>query len=113
MLLDNPQGIYSYSNVGAGSQVKVSFSLGEGLPYFQRFNFYIDDKGIQDIRGSGRKRYVLIVLRDFSYKLRKTDEARDWSSPVVFTYSVVCDKTQPEISLVHGIAQRARCLRKL
>jgi hypothetical protein len=27
-------------------------------------------------------------------------------SPAVFTYSVVCDKTQPEKSLVHGIAQR-------
>jgi hypothetical protein len=25
----------------------------------------------------------------------------------VFTYSVICDKTQPERSLVHGIAQRA------
>ncbi|WP_461257346.1 hypothetical protein, partial [Treponema sp. R80B11-R83G3] len=46
-------------------------------------------------------------LRDFSYKLRKTDEARDWSLPAVFIYSVVCDKTQPHKSLVHGIAQRA------
>ncbi|MDR0473620.1 MAG: hypothetical protein LBH43_08135, partial [Treponema sp.] len=109
LLLDNQVGIYTYpnSNVGAGTQVKVSFSMGEGLPFFQRFNFYIDDKGIQDVRGPGRKRYVFIVLRDLSYKLRKTDEARDWTNPAVFTYSVVCDKTQPEKSLVHGIAQRA------
>jgi hypothetical protein len=107
ILLDNSVGIYAYSNVGAGTQVKVSFSLGEGLPYFQRFTFYIDDKGIQDIRGPGRERFVYIVLQDLSAKLRKTDEARDWTSPAVFTYSVVCDKTQPEKSLVHGIAQRA------
>jgi hypothetical protein len=107
LLFDNPQGIYSFSDVGAGFQVKISFSMGEGLPYFQRFVFYIDDKGIQDIRGSGRKRFVYIGLRDLSAKLRKTDEARDWTSPAVFTYSVVCDKTQPEKSLVHGIAQRA------
>jgi len=46
-------------------------------------------------------------LQDLSYKLRKTDEAKDWTSPAVFTYSVVCDKSQPEKSLVHGIAQRA------
>jgi hypothetical protein len=46
-------------------------------------------------------------LRDLSAKLRKTDEARDWTSPAVFTYSVVCDKTQPEKSLVHGLASRA------
>jgi hypothetical protein len=107
ILLDNSHGSYSYSSVGAGSQVKISFSLGEGLSYFQRFNFFIDDKGIQDIKGNGRKRYVYIVLRDLSYKLRKSDEARDWTSPAVFTYSVICDKSQPNKSLVHGIAQRA------
>jgi hypothetical protein len=81
--------------------------MGEGLPYFQRFVFYIDDKGIQDVRGPGRKRYALIGLRDLSYKLRKTDESRDWTAPAVFAYSVACDKTKPEKSLVHGIAQRA------
>jgi len=47
---------------------------------------------------------------DLSAKLRKTDEARDWTSPAVFTYSVVCDKTTPDKSLVHGIAQRAGLL---
>jgi hypothetical protein len=107
LLIDNPNGIYSYSSVGYGSQVKISFSIGEGLAYFQRFVFYIDEKGIQNVRGSGRKRYILIGLRDLSYKLRKTDENRDWSSPAVFTYSVVCDKSKPNKSLVHGIAQRA------
>ena len=97
----------SLAGARPGTQVKVSFSMGEGLPYFQRFVFYIDDKGIQDVRGPGRKRYVRVGLLDLSAKLRKTDEARDWTSPAVFTYSVVCDKTQPEKSLVHGIAQRA------
>jgi hypothetical protein len=107
ILLDNPHGIYSYSSVGAGAEVRVSFSLGEGLSYFQRFRFYIDEKGIQDVRGAGRKRCVRIGLLDLSAKLRKTDENRDWTSPAVFTYSVVCDKSQPHRSLVHGIAQRA------
>jgi hypothetical protein len=98
---------YLKTGNAAGKEVRVSFSIGEGLPFFQRFVFYIDDKGIQDIRGNGRKRFVRLSLRDLSYKLRKTDEARDWTSPAVFTYSVVCDKTQPEKSLVHGIARRA------
>src|SRR5215469_1329368 len=100
VLLNNPNGIYSFNN-GAGREVKVSFSIGEGLSYFQRFRFYIDDKGIQNIKGSGRKRFVYIGLRDLSSKLRKTDENRDWTSPAIFTYSVVCDKTQPDNSLVH------------
>jgi len=107
LLLNNKNGIYSYSGVGYGSQVKVSFSIGEGLPYFLRFIFYVDEKGLQDVKGSGRKRYVYIGLRDLSAKLRKTDENRDWTSPAVYTYSVVCDKSKPETSLVHGIAQRA------
>ncbi len=107
ILLDNSHGVYSYFGAGYGSQVKVSFSLGDGLPYFQRFNFFIDEKGIQDVKGYGRKRFVLISLRDLSYKLRKTDENRDWTAPAVFTYSIVCDKTQPEKSLVHNIAKRA------
>ncbi|MDR2433607.1 MAG: hypothetical protein LBD47_03455, partial [Treponema sp.] len=85
ILLANPQGIYSYTGAGPGTQVKVSFSLGDGLPYFERFIFYIDDNGLQDIRGPGRKRFVRLGLRDLSAKLRKTDEARDWTAPAVFT----------------------------
>jgi len=107
VLLDNRIGIYAYSGVTAGTEVRVSFSLGEGLPYFQRFIFYLDDKGIQDERGPGRKRFVRLHLRDLSARLRKTDEARDWTAPAVFTYSVVCDKTHTEKSLVHRIAGRA------
>jgi hypothetical protein len=109
VLLENPQGIYSASSngQGAGKEVRVYFSLGEGLPYFRRFVFYVDDNGFQDIRGPGRKRYVRFGLRDFSAKLRKTDESRDWTAPAIFTYVVICDKTQPEKSLVHLIAQRA------
>ncbi|MCL2881141.1 MAG: hypothetical protein FWF29_12935, partial [Treponema sp.] len=64
ILLDSPEGIYAYTQAGPGTQVKVSFSIGEGLPYFQRFNFFIDDKGIQDLRGPGRKRYVRLGLQD-------------------------------------------------
>jgi hypothetical protein len=107
VLLDNQIGIYNYSTAGAGTQVKVSFSVGEGLPFFLRFNFYIDDKGIQDIRGPGRGKYARIGLRDLSDKLRKTDEAKDWATKQGLADSVVCDKTQAEKSLVHRIAEKA------
>jgi len=106
VVLDNTIGIYDYSGVGPGAVVKVSFSLGEGLPYFQRFAFTIDDRGIQDLRGPGRKRMVRIALRDFSGRLRGADGARDWSAPAVFTYSVACDGSRPGKSLVHSIALR-------
>jgi hypothetical protein len=107
LLLANPGGIYAYTKAGPGSEVRVSFSLGEGLPWFERFIFYLDDNGIQDIRGPGRRRFVRLGLRDLSAKLRKTDESRDWTAPAVFTYAVICDTTRPEKSLVHGSARRA------
>jgi len=107
LIANNKYQITKNKENGAGREVRISFSMGEGLPYFQRFRFFIDDKGIQDIRGPGRKRYAYIGLRDLSAKLRKTDESRDWTAPAVFAYSVVCDKSQPQKSLVHGIAQRA------
>ena len=107
VLLDNPQDIYSFTGVGPGSRVNVSFTVGEGLTFFQRFTFLIDYKGVQDLRGPGLRRLVRLGLLDFSYTLRKSDVAKDWTAPAVFTYSVICDKSQPQKSLVHGIAQRA------
>ncbi|GHU77974.1 hypothetical protein FACS189462_1330 [Spirochaetia bacterium] len=107
VLLDNSKGAYAASGTGAGREVRISFSLGEGLPYFQRFVLYVDDRGFQDIRGPGRQRVLRMGLQDRSALLRKTEQNRDWTAPAIFTYSVICDKTQPEKSLVHLIAQRA------
>ncbi|GHV46203.1 hypothetical protein AGMMS49546_33750 [Spirochaetia bacterium] len=110
VLLDNTYGVYACGGnggKGAGKEVRISFSLGEGLPYFQRFVLYVDDNGFQDIWGPGQRRTLRIGLRDRSALLWKTEQSRDWTQPAVFTYSVICDKTQPEKSLVHLIAQRA------
>ena len=107
IFIKNPAGADWYAKAGPGTRVKVLFSLGEGLPFFERFDFFIDERGVQDIWGPGRVRRVKLGLRDLSARLRRSDDTRDWTAPAVFTYSVVCDKTQPGKSLVHGIAQRA------
>ncbi|GHV13777.1 hypothetical protein FACS189491_09190 [Spirochaetia bacterium] len=110
ILLDNTCGGYACGGnggKGAGREVRIGFSLGEGLPYFQRFILYVDDKGFQDIRGPGQRRTLRIGLHDRSALLRKTEQSRDWTQPAVFPYAVICDKTQPDRSLVHLIAQRA------
>jgi len=107
IVLDNSIGIYEYEDAGPGSLVVVSFSAGEGLPFFRRFGFLIDDRGIRAERGPGRRRRVRIALRDFSARLRVADGARDWAAPAVFTDSVACDRERPGKSLVHGIAARA------
>ncbi|MFP3041630.1 hypothetical protein LQZ19_07370 [Treponema primitia] len=107
VVLDNTYGTYACGGRGAGQEVRISFSLGEGLPWFQRFVLYVDDNGFQDIQGPGRRRVLRLGLRDRSALLRKTENSRDWTQPAVFTYTVICDKTQPEKSLVHLIAKRA------
>jgi hypothetical protein len=109
VLLDDRQGRYcaEQDGLGAGREVRVAFSVGEGLPFFERFAFFVDGRGFQDCRGPGRARFVRLGLRDGSALLRKTDESRDWTAPAAFAYSVVCDKTRPERSLVHLIAKRA------
>lgn len=89
VLLDNTYGTYACGGnggKGAGKEVRISFSLGEGLPWFQRFVLYVDDNGFQDIRGPGWRRTLRMGLRDRSALLRKTDESRDWTAPAVFTY---------------------------
>ncbi|GHU68360.1 hypothetical protein FACS189447_10810 [Spirochaetia bacterium] len=51
ILLDNSHEAYSYTNAGPGTKVKVTFSLGDGLPYFERFVLYVDDNGIAQRAG--------------------------------------------------------------
>jgi hypothetical protein len=63
LLLDNSYGIYSYSTAKHGNEIRVSFSLGEGLPFFQRFIFYIDEKG------SLKSVVVVIVSARYKYRL--------------------------------------------
>jgi hypothetical protein len=64
VLLNNLRGMYSYTKAKPGTRVTVSFSLGEGLPWFEGFVFCLDDKGVQDIRGPGRRRVVRLGLGD-------------------------------------------------
>jgi hypothetical protein len=44
VLLANNHGAYSFSESRLGIPVRVSFSVADDLPYFHRFNFFLDDK---------------------------------------------------------------------
>ncbi|MDR1148971.1 MAG: hypothetical protein LBK66_10105 [Spirochaetaceae bacterium] len=107
VLLDNAGGVYSAGMGGAGAKARVYFTVGEGLPWFHRFTMFINEKGVQDIRGPGRRRVARLVMRDLSGTLRESDRNRDWTENCVFTYVTVCDKSRPDKSLLHLIAKRA------
>jgi hypothetical protein len=107
ILLDNRGGLYTNSFNCAGAEVRIYFTVGEGLPWVHRFTMYINEKGIQDVRGPGRSRTARIVLRDLSGTLRESDKNRDWTEDCTFTYVTICDKSKPDKSLLHLIAKRA------
>jgi hypothetical protein len=107
ILLNNSGGLYTNGFKCAGAAVRVYFTVGEGLPWFHRFTLYINEKGIQDIRGPGRSRAARLVMRDLSGTLRETDRFRDWTEDSSFTYVTVCDKSLHEKSLLHLLAKRA------
>jgi hypothetical protein len=106
IFLDNTGGLYTKYEC-AGAEVRVFFTVGEGLQWFHRFTLYVNEKGMQDIRGPGRRRAARIVMRDLSGMLSECDRHRDWTEDCTFTYVTVCDKSQPQISLLHLIAKRA------
>ncbi|GHU40843.1 hypothetical protein FACS1894190_08230 [Spirochaetia bacterium] len=105
ILLNNLNCQY-VTNQGYAAELRVYFTVGEGLSWVHRFTLFVNDQGFQDIR-EGRRRMVRLVLRDRSAALQKSDENRDWSTANSFTYITICDKSQPENSLLHLIAKRA------
>jgi hypothetical protein len=60
ILLENPDGAYSYTATGPGTKVKVLFSLGEGLPFFERFIFFMEF----DFGDSGKTAFFAVQIEN-------------------------------------------------
>ena len=107
---DNPDGKYTNgldNKNGAGMEARVWFTAGNGLAWFRRFTFYVDQRGIIDIRGYGKKRMARIGFRDISYKMGNSDGGKDWKTAAVITYSSASAPEEQHKSLLHKIAARA------
>jgi len=88
-----------------GIQFHIWYCMGNNYNSFLRFSLYADDSGFQ-CYGKGKDKKVLIHLVDYSYYLKQSNKERDWTSDLVVAHSVICDKTNPNESLFHRIAER-------
>ncbi|MDA3851198.1 MAG: hypothetical protein PF447_07970 [Spirochaetaceae bacterium] len=86
------------------SEIQVFFRLSDEYPWHHRFSLFVDGKGAQLEKEYCS--YLRIKLYDLSGLMAASQERGDWENQAVYLDSVVCDKSLPEKSLVHIIANR-------
>lgn len=109
LLLDNKSGNYDLErNAGfvPGVGVQIWYCFGERENTFFRFHLFVDDDGFQTQETGFDNKTCRIKLIDLSKKLDDTKLQRNWTDAQTVINSKVCDKTNPDKSLVHIIASR-------
>jgi hypothetical protein len=89
-----------------GLGVQIWYCFGERINTFFRFHLFVDDNGFQVQETGYLNKTTKVRLVDLSSKLDDTKLQRNWTDAQVVVHANVCDKTRPEKSLVHIIAQR-------
>ena len=89
-----------------GLGVQIWYCFGDGTNTFFRFHMFVDDSGFQSQETGYLDKTTKVHLIDLSTKLDDTKLQRNWTDAQTVVHSVVCDRLQPEKSLVHIIAAR-------
>ena len=103
------KGIYDIernSEYVPGLGVQIWYCFGDRTNTFFRFHMFVDDSGFQSQETGFLDKTTKVRLIDLSTKLNDTKLQRNWTDAQTFVHSVVCDRLQPEKSLVHIIAAR-------
>lgn len=109
LVLDNSKGKYSAeedSEYTSGLGVQIWYCFGNAETSFLRFHLFTDGKGFQNEATGSNERTTTIRLVDLSARLDNEKLQKDWSGKQVVVNGVVCDKENPEKSLVHILAKR-------
>lgn len=109
LLLDNTHGYYDFeqnAELIPGLGVQIWYCFGERNNTFFRFHLFVDDDGFQTQETGFDNKTCRIKLIDLSKKLDDTKLQRNWTDAQTVIHSKVCDKTNPDKSLVHIIASR-------
>ena len=109
LLLDNKSGNYDLERNAEfvpGVGVQIWYCFGERENTFFRFHLFVDDDGFQTQETGFDNKTCRIKLIDLSKKLDDTKLQRNWTDAQTVIHSNVCDKTNPDKSLVHIIASR-------
>lgn len=89
-----------------GLGIQIWYCFGERENTFFRFHLFVDDNGFQSQETGFLDKTTKVRLIDLSSKLDDTKLQRNWTDAQTVVHSVVCDRTNPENSLVHIIAKR-------
>ena len=89
-----------------GLGVQIWYCFGERENTFFRFHLFVDDNGFQSQETGYLDKTTKVRLIDLSNKLDDTKLQHNWTDAQTVVHSVVCDRTNPENSLVHIIAKR-------
>lgn len=89
-----------------GLGVQIWYCFGNRETTFFRFHLFVDDSGFQSQETGFLDKTTKVRLIDLSTKLNDTKLQRNWTDAQTVVHSVVCDRTNPENSLVHIIAKR-------
>lgn len=89
-----------------GLGVQIWYCFGNRETTFFRFHLFVDDSGFQSQETGFLDKTTKVRLIDLSTKLDDTKLQRNWTDAQTVVHSVVCDRLQPEKSLVHIIAAR-------
>ena len=110
IILNNTQGLYSIetdSEYTTDLNVLIWYAFGNSENCYLRFNLFVDKNGFQVQETGFNEKITTIKLVDLSVKMDNASLQKNWTDSEVAVHKVVCDKTQPEKSLVHIIAKRA------
>ena len=89
-----------------GLGVQIWYCFGNRETTFYRFHLFVDDNGFQSQETGYLDKTTKVRLIDLSSKLDDTKLQHNWTDAQTVVHSVVCDRTNPENSLVHIIAKR-------
>ncbi|MCI6592333.1 MAG: hypothetical protein MSH65_06685 [Spirochaetia bacterium] len=106
LLLKGIYDIEKNSEYVPGLGVQIWYCFGDRTNTFFRFHMFVDDSGFQSQETGFLDKTTKVRLIDLSTKLNDTKLQRNWTDAQTVVHSVVCDRLQPEKSLVHIIAAR-------
>ena len=89
-----------------GLGVQIWYCFGERENTFFRFHLFVDDNGFQSQETGFLDKTTKVRLIDLSSKLDDTKLQHNWTDAQTVVHSIVCDRTNPDNSLVHIIAKR-------
>ena len=106
LLLKGIYDIEQNAEYAPGLGIQIWYCFGERENTFFRFHLFVDDNGFQSQETGFLDKTTKVRLVDLSSKLDDTKLQRNWTDAQTVVHSVVCDRTNPEKSLVHIIAKR-------